>query len=230
MATSDVSSKTNPRGLVTQALHGDSLHLATSPTDDIAEEDRPTGVVMRCAEDFDIDSIDIVVKTRLHTDHCGGNHLLPLTADLRPAQRARRRPTARRTTRLASGSTPPALHYMPIDGELELLPGARLLPAPGPTPGSQIVVFQTEGRAVVICGDAAVWFGELDEPSTEGQRRIRSLIPNRSGSRTRTSRGEPHRKIDRPPDALAWSYRPHPHRDPHAQPIRIARRVNPLSP
>jgi N-acyl homoserine lactone hydrolase len=29
----------------------------------------------------------------------------------------------------------------------------------------------------VIAGDAAVWFGELDEPRTKGQLQIRSLDP-----------------------------------------------------
>ena len=33
-----------------------------------------------------------------------------------------------------------------------------------------------DGR-VVIGGDMAVWFGELDEPSTEGQLLVRALDP-----------------------------------------------------
>jgi hypothetical protein len=36
-----------------------------------------------------------------------------------------------------------------------------------------------------------VWFGELDEPHTEGQLRVRALDPSWSGSRTGTSRGDP---------------------------------------
>ena len=58
----------------------------------------------------------------------------------------------------------PACEYVPVDGELELLPGVRLVPAPGHTPGTQVVVVETGGRPVVIGGDMAVWFGELDEP------------------------------------------------------------------
>ena len=42
---------------------------------------------------------------------------------------------------------------------------------PGHTRGTQVVVVETGGRPVVICGDVAVWFGELDEPRTEGQLR-----------------------------------------------------------
>src|SRR5215203_546452 len=59
----------------------------------------------------------------------------------------------------------------------ELLPGLRLVAAPGPTPGSQVVVVETGGRPVVIGGDVAVRVGELDEPRTEGQLRVRALEP-----------------------------------------------------
>ena len=69
------------------------------------------------------------------------------------------------------------MQYVPVDGELELLPGLRLVPAPGHTRGSQVVVLETEGRPVVIAGDTAVFFAELDEPTTEGQRLVRGLNP-----------------------------------------------------
>ena len=80
---------------------------------------------------------------------------------------------------------------MPVDGELELLPGLRLVPAPGHTRGLQVVVVETDGRPVVVGGDMAVCFAELDEPHTEGQLRVRALDPEWSGSRTSTSRGAP---------------------------------------
>ena len=41
---------------------------------------------------------------------------------------------------------------------------------------SQVVVVETGGGPVVV-GDMAVWFGELDEPHTEGQLRVRALDP-----------------------------------------------------
>jgi N-acyl homoserine lactone hydrolase len=37
--------------------------------------------------------------------------------------------------------------------------------------------FETGWRPVVGGGDVAVWFGELDEPRTEGQLRVRALDP-----------------------------------------------------
>lgn len=69
------------------------------------------------------------------------------------------------------------MQYVPVDAVLELLPGLRLLPAPGHTRGSQVVVVDTGGRPVVVGGDMAVFFTELDEPRTEGQRLVRALEP-----------------------------------------------------
>ena len=57
------------------------------------------------------------------------------------------------------------------------VPGLGLVPAPGCTRGTQVVVVETAGRPVVVGGDVAVWFGELDEPHTEGQLRVRALDP-----------------------------------------------------
>lgn len=127
-------------------------------------------------QDFDIAGIDMVVNTHLHADHCGGNHLFAG----RPIYVQRRELDDARTEddyTIREWVDAPGLQYVPVDGELDLLPGVRLVPAPGHTPGSQIVVVEAGGRPVVICGDTAVWFGELDEPSTEGQRRIRALDP-----------------------------------------------------
>ena len=69
------------------------------------------------------------------------------------------------------------MRYVPVDGELELLAGLRLVPAPGHTRGMQVVFVETGGRPLVIGGDVAVWFGELDEPRTEGQLRVCALDP-----------------------------------------------------
>ncbi|GGB23294.1 hypothetical protein GCM10011492_11440 [Flexivirga endophytica] len=125
---------------------------------------------------FDLSGIDIIVNTHLHADHCGGNHLFPG----RPIYVQRRELDDARNEddyTIRDWVDAPGLQYVPVDGELELLPGIRLVPAPGHTPGSQLVVIETGRRPLVICGDTAVWFGELDEPRTEGQRLIRELEP-----------------------------------------------------
>ena len=51
--------------------------------------------------------------------------------------------------------------------------------------GMQVVVIETGRRPAVVGGDVAVWFGELDEPHTEGQLRLRALARPRRGSRRR---------------------------------------------
>jgi N-acyl homoserine lactone hydrolase len=64
----------------------------------------------------------------------------------------------------------PGVHYVTVDGALELLPGIRLVPTPGHPRGSQVVVVETDGGPTVIAGDTAVFFDELDHPRTERQR------------------------------------------------------------
>ncbi len=55
-------------------------------------------------------------------------------------------------------------------------PGCGWVPAPGHTRGRQIVV-ETGGRPIVVGGDVAVWFGELDDPRTEGRLLVHALDP-----------------------------------------------------
>jgi N-acyl homoserine lactone hydrolase len=127
-------------------------------------------------QDFDVAGIDIVVNTHLHFDHCGGNHLFAG----RPIY------VQRQELGLARGPEPytipewvdaPGVEYVAVDGEFELLPGVRLVPAPGHSPGMQVVVVETDGRPMVVGGDVAVRLSQLDEPDSEGQRRVRALDP-----------------------------------------------------
>ena len=127
-------------------------------------------------QDIDLAGIDIVVNTHLHGDHCGGNHLFagrPIYVQRRELDDAR----SQDDYSIREWVEPPGVGYVPIDGELELVPGVRLVPAPGHTRGTQVVVVETGERPVVIGGDTAVWFGELDEPHTEGQLLVRALDP-----------------------------------------------------
>ena len=126
--------------------------------------------------DFDLDGIDIVVNTHLHFDHCGGNHLFagrPIYVQRRELEDAR----SQEDYTIREWVDAPGVEYVPVDGELELLAGLRLVPAPGHTPGTQVVVVETDWRPVVIGGDMAVWAGELDDPQTDGQLLVRALGP-----------------------------------------------------
>ncbi|MEH0109008.1 N-acyl homoserine lactonase family protein [Tersicoccus sp. MR15.9] len=125
---------------------------------------------------FDVAGIDVVVNTHLHFDHCGGNHLFagtPIHVQRRELDDAR----SQDDYTIREWVDARGVQYVPVDGEVELLPGTRLVPTPGHTPGSQVIVVETGGRPVVIAGDTAVFHAELDEPSTEGQRLIRGLEP-----------------------------------------------------
>ena len=125
---------------------------------------------------FDLAGIDIVVNTHLHFDHCGGNHLFagkPIYVQRRELDDAR----TKDDYTIREWVDAPGVQYVPVDGETELLPGLRLVPAPGHADGLQVVVVETDGRPVVVGGDVAVRHAELDEPSTEGQLRVRALDP-----------------------------------------------------
>ena len=127
-------------------------------------------------DEIDLAGIDMVVNTHLHFDHCGGNHLFagtPIYVQRRELDDAR----SQDDYTIREWVDAPGVEYVPVDGEHELLPGVRLVPAPGHTPGSQVVVVGTGEHPVVIAGDTAVWFGELDDPQTEGQRLILELHP-----------------------------------------------------
>jgi N-acyl homoserine lactone hydrolase len=130
-------------------------------------------------QEFDLAGIDIVVNTHLHFDHCGGNHLFPG----KPIYVQRRELDDARTLddyTIREWVDAPGIRYVPVEGELELLPGVRVVPAPGHTPGSQVVVVAgalNGGRPLILAGDLAVSFDELDSPQTEGQLLVRSLDP-----------------------------------------------------
>src|SRR4030066_2232087 len=111
-------------------------------------------------QDFDLAGIDIAVNTHPHSDHCGGNHLFagrPIYVQRLELDDAR----SKDDYTIREWVDAPGVQYVPVDGELELLPGLRLVPAPGHTRGSQMVVVDTGERPVVVGGGVAGWFGGL---------------------------------------------------------------------
>ena len=94
-------------------------------------------------QDLDLAGIDIVVNTHLHFDHCAGNHLFadrPIYVQRRELDDAR----SEDDYTIREWVEGPGVRYMPVDGELDLLPGLRLVPAPGHTRGMQVVVVETD--------------------------------------------------------------------------------------
>ena len=100
-----------------------------------------------------------VINTHLHFDHCGGNRLfpgVPIHVQARELADTRSRDdyTIREWVDF-DGAT-----YVEHEGEVELLPGIRLLPAPGHTDGHQVVVVETDAGTNVLGGDVGTSFRE----------------------------------------------------------------------
>ena len=118
--------------------------------------------------------VEVVVNTHLHFDHCGGNRLYPGI----PIHVQRRE--------LADALTEddytvrewvdfPGATYVEHDGEVEILPGVRLVPAPGHSAGHQIVVVDTDEGPVVLGGDVGYSFAEVGQGDTDGKRLVIDL-------------------------------------------------------
>src|SRR4051794_41549863 len=146
--------------------HPDARVLADTGMTELhpAVADMDPRLVPLSEQDFDLAGIDVVVNTHLHFDHCGGNHLFPG----RPiyVQRLELEDARAEDYTIREWIDAPGVRYEPVDGEIELLPALRLVPAPGHTRGSQMVVVATGEHPIVVGGDVAVSSGELDEPQT----------------------------------------------------------------
>ena len=125
---------------------------------------------------IDLSTIDLVVNTHLHFDHCGGNHLFAGTP-IHVQQQELADALTEEDYTIREWVDAPGLSYVQHQGDFELLPGVRVIATPGHTRGSQIVVVESAEGPVVIAGDTAVWFGELDEPTNDAQRRVLALSP-----------------------------------------------------
>jgi N-acyl homoserine lactone hydrolase len=115
-----------------------------------------------------------VVNTHLHFDHCGGNRLFPGI----PIHVQRRELADARSE---EDYTVPewvdflGARYVEHDGEAEILPGVRLIPAPGHSRGHQIVLVETDDGPVVLGGDVGYSFAEVGQGDTEGKRLVIEL-------------------------------------------------------
>ncbi len=118
--------------------------------------------------------VAVVINTHLHFDHCGGNRLFPgLPIHVQARELADVRADDKYTIREWVDFV--GARYVEHEGEVEILPGIRLLPAPGHTAGHQVVVVDAEEGPAVLGGDVAYSFAELGRGETEGQRRVLEL-------------------------------------------------------
>ncbi|TET87064.1 MAG: N-acyl homoserine lactonase family protein [Desulfobacteraceae bacterium] len=117
----------------------------------------------------DYADIELIIFTHLHWDHCHNLHMFPNARLLVNA----------REYEFALNPIPPYYKsyehhklekkapfvgrtFEKLDGEVEILPGIRIFPTPGHSPGHQSVSVDTEDGVHVIAGDAVFSYDNLD--------------------------------------------------------------------
>ena len=97
------------------------------------------------------EDVDIVIHTHLHFDHCGHTSLCKRAKVIVQEEELR---FAYSPHALFFGSYNlnflKDLHFSVVSGEAEILPGIRVIPTPGHSPGCQAVSIETKkGRAII---------------------------------------------------------------------------------
>ncbi len=97
--------------------------------------------------------IKIILQTHLHYDHCGNNKLFP---GAKVIVQARELNFARNPHPVFRGSYNPSFFescdFEVIEGEKEIVPGIRVIPVPGHSPGAQAVLVEMGNKkAALFC-------------------------------------------------------------------------------
>ena len=155
--------------------HPDGLVLVDTgmidTTPELDEEWQPTPHPL---PDDVVGRVAVVVNTHLHFDHCGGNRLFAgLPIHVQRGELADARTEDDYTVR--EWVDFPGATYVEHDGEVEILPGVRLVPAPGHSAGHQVVVVETDEGPVVLGGDVGYSFEELERGDTPGRKLVLEL-------------------------------------------------------
>jgi glyoxylase-like metal-dependent hydrolase (beta-lactamase superfamily II) len=142
------------------------------------------------------EEIDIVVLTHLHFDHIGNNHLFPNAKFI--VQRSE----------VAQGFTPPKYcqfsypeysynvtnvrdRIQIIEGDMQLVPGVRLIKIGGHTPGTMVVVVDTDEGRVALAGDIMYNYKNLELNWPTGSFWLRSSPPGGGHHHPRSRLGVP---------------------------------------
>ena len=124
----------------------------------------------------ELGTIEAVINTHLHFDHCGGN------------RRFAGVPTYVQRAELAAVAAPDYLvewvrfagaDYRELDGDTELFDGISVLSTPGHSPGHQCVLVATDEGLVVLGGDVTYSMDELVAGGQPNFDRIHALAPRR---------------------------------------------------
>ena len=161
-------------GLVHTIDHPDGLVLVDTGMIDSTPQLEDMQPTPHPLPDELVSRVAIVVNTHLHFDHCGGNRLFPGV----PIHVQRRELADARTRddyTISEWVDFPGATYVEHDGEAEILPGVRLVPAPGHTEGHQIVVVETDEGTIVLGGDVGYSFADIGQGDTPGKRLVLEL-------------------------------------------------------
>ena len=159
------------------------------------EFDEGTDIAARLrAIDIDPASINWIVNSHLHSDHCGGNEAIPnATVIIQSRELAVARAQAG-SMLYDARNYDTGQPFLPIDGEYDLFGDGTvtIFPTYGHTPGHQSMRVMLSSGVIVLAGDCCYLQRSLDELRTspgdidknqalETLRRLKSM--NRSGAR-----------------------------------------------
>jgi N-acyl homoserine lactone hydrolase len=155
--------------------HPDGLVLVdTGMVESTPELDEYWHPVIHPLPDELVRSVTQVVITHMHFDHIGGNRLFPgIPIHIQRIELEDARTKDGYTIR--EWIDFPGMNYVEHDGEAEILPGVRIVPAPGETRGHQLVVVETDEGRRVIGGDVGHSFKEIGEADTPGKKLVLEL-------------------------------------------------------
>jgi glyoxylase-like metal-dependent hydrolase (beta-lactamase superfamily II) len=112
--------------------------------------------------------ITAVVNCHFHYDHCGGNNLFAGVPTFVQAREYAAR--ARLNWYIAERVEFPGAELRTVDGVAQVLPGMRVVPTPGHTPGHQSLVIEDKAGPVIVAGQAAYTAAEFESPRREPAR------------------------------------------------------------
>jgi len=132
---------------------------------------RPLGDALEASR-LRLSDVQAVMNCHLHYDHSGGNPLFPGTPIW---VQAREYEAAVDLAYVIPERVDfPGAELRLIDGEVEVLPGLRVVPTPGHTPGHQSLVIEEREGPIILAGQAAYTVDEFIDPELEPARGLKT--------------------------------------------------------
>lgn len=114
-----------------------------------------------------LDDVDVVINTHMHYDHIGGNRYLPKARFFVQEAEWHHAQTPLKTQAWSYADrdavTANYFRWTFVHGSFDVVPGVRIIPTPGHTPGHQSVFVDTEDGCVAVTGDAVNMVDNMSE-------------------------------------------------------------------